>query len=759
VASLAQINIRFFADIEQFSSQMQNVSRQIKKVGKQVKRVGKNFSLGLTAPFVAFSAISLKNWDAQTKAISQVENGLKSTENAAGITLDRLQELASGLQDNSLYGDEQILQKVTTQLLTFTNIVGNEFERTQAVALDLSAKLGTDLQSSAIQLGKALNDPVSNLSALSRSGIQFSNEQKKLIKSLANTNRLSEAQGIILDELERQYGGTAKAVAEAGLGPFKQIQNILGDVTEEFGAMIAKAILPFTKYLKTLVQRLRDLDDSTKKTILIVGGLAAVIGPLLIALGFLMTNIIPGLITVFVGLRTAVSASVTVLRTMAVWAASNPLGALVIGVAAIVSYFLIFNKESDKVIEKQSLLSKITEKATKSIAKEKARLTELVAIAKDESISKTERIKAIREINKISPKYLGDLTLETIGTDKARLALEKYNKQLIQVAKIKAAQAKLEEIETERLDLELRQAQSILLYQKNKKEALFEEKKVRDVLIEQNEQMLALGKQHFEQRFANLKEEEELILDIIKANRLNTQAIEQTSNSLGNLQRKKGEPLSTLEPVGLKPIISGLENDSEAIDVILTTLGDRFLDFSDRMTSALKTAATNVFVGMGEIVAGLFSGTVTMGDVAGLLLKTIGDLAIQLGRAAIEIGVGMLAIKSAFKNPFTAIAAGIALVAVGTLIKGVATNFSGDDSSPRPFASGGIVFGPTNALIGEYAGARRNPEIVAPLDRLTDLISPANQSVEVLLSPGIEFSGRKMKFFLSEIDKRLDRTR
>jgi hypothetical protein len=756
---LAQINIGFFADLEQFSSQMQNASRQIKKIGKQVQRVGKNFSVGLTAPFVAFSAISLKNWDAQAKAISQVENGLKSTGNAAGITLNRLQELASGLQDNSLYGDEDILQKVTTQLLTFTNIVGREFERTQAIALDLSAKLGTDLQSSAIQLGKALNDPVANLSALSRSGIQFTNEQKQLIKSLANTNRLSEAQGIILDELERQYGGTAKAVAQAGLGPFKQIQNILGDVTEEFGAMIAKAILPFTKYLKALVQRLRDLDDSTKKTILIVGGLAAVIGPLLVALGFLMTNVIPGLITAFVGLRTAVSASITVLRTMAVWAASNPLGALAIGIAAIVSYFLIFNKESDKVIKKQSLLSQITETATKSIAKEKAKLTELVAIAKDESISKGERLKAIREINKISPKYLGDLTLETIGTDKARLALEKYNAELIQIAKIKAAQTKLEELEKERLDLELQQAQSILQYQKNKKEALFEEKKVRDVLIEQNERMLALGKQHFEQRFIDLNKEEELILDIIKANKLNTQSIEETSNSLEDLRKKRAEPLSTLQPVGLQPIISKLENDSQAIDVILTTVGDRFLDFSDRMTSVLKTAATSVFVGMGEIVAGLFSGTVTMGDVAGLLLKTIGDLAVQLGRAAIEIGVGMLAIKSAFKNPFTAIAAGIALVAIGTLIKGVSTNFSGGDASPRPFANGGIVFGPTNALIGEYAGARRNPEIVAPLDRLTDLISPANQSIEVLLSPGIEFSGRKMKFFLSEVDKRLSRTR
>ena len=41
-----------------------------------------------------------------------------------------------------------------------------------------------------------------------------------------------------------------------------------------------------------------------------------------------------------------------------------------------------------------------------------------------------------------------------------------------------------------------------------------------------------------------------------------------------------------------------------------------------------------------------------------------------------------------------------------------------------PFADGAVVSGPTMALIGEYAGASNNPEVVAPLDKLRDMIEP-----------------------------------
>lgn len=63
-----------------------------------------------------------------------------------------------------------------------------------------------------------------------------------------------------------------------------------------------------------------------------------------------------------------------------------------------------------------------------------------------------------------------------------------------------------------------------------------------------------------------------------------------------------------------------------------------------------------------------------------------------------------------------AAAAGLTAVMVATM------------SSLPKFAEGGIAYGPTLGLFGEYAGASHNPEVVAPLDRLRSLIAPQESS-------------------------------
>lgn len=197
----------------------------------------------------------------QEKAVAKVEQALRSTGNAAGRTLQQLKDQASALQNETLFGDEDILNNATAQLLTFTNIAGEQFDRTQAVALDLATVLDGDLKSSSIQLGKALNDPVANLSALSRSGIQFSEDQKAVIKELATTNRLAEAQTVILDELERQYGGQAQAAARVD-GGIEQLSNRMGDLLEKIGGLILKGIKPFIGLANDLLDVIDPLFNS-----------------------------------------------------------------------------------------------------------------------------------------------------------------------------------------------------------------------------------------------------------------------------------------------------------------------------------------------------------------------------------------------------------------------------------------------------------------------------------------------------------------
>jgi hypothetical protein len=310
--------------LKQADSAVTAFGHKAEALGKKFTDAGKKLTMGLTAPILALGTAAIYSWDKQAQAMAQVEQGLKSTGNAAGFTADELFEMASGLQRISRYGDEDILKGVTAQLLTFTNIANDQFARTQQAVLDLSARLGTDLQSAAIQVGKALNDPVANLSALSRSGIQFSEDQKKVIKSLTETGKLAEAQTLILDELNKQYGGSAEA-ALAGAGSIIQLKNSIGDVTEEFGRLIMDALDPIVDKIKDWVEVFKDLDDQKKKTILVVGLLAASLGPLLITVGLLITAV--GKLTL----------ALHSLGTALTWLASHP----VVAIAAALSALLI----------------------------------------------------------------------------------------------------------------------------------------------------------------------------------------------------------------------------------------------------------------------------------------------------------------------------------------------------------------------------------------------------------------------------------
>ena len=301
--------------------QAQLTEKRFTDLGKRISGIGKTLSVSVTAPIVGFAALSVRAFGQQAAAIANVEAGLRSTGNAAGKTSEELQALASELQNNSLFGDEEILEGVTSTLLTFTNVAGEQFNRAQQAALDLSATLGTDLQSSAIQIGKALNDPVKGLTGLSRAGIQFTEDQKDVIKSLAETGRAAEAQNLVLQELERQFGGTSAAIAASGTGPLKQLSNTLGDLGEEFGKAITEVINPavvrLNAFVQDLIARFQALSPEFRRNIVIFGGFAAAIGPILVALGSLTVLFAPliGQITAFVSaLQAAGASAITISR-------------------------------------------------------------------------------------------------------------------------------------------------------------------------------------------------------------------------------------------------------------------------------------------------------------------------------------------------------------------------------------------------------------------------------------------------------------
>jgi hypothetical protein len=132
---------------------------------------------------------------------------------------------------------------------------------------------------------------------------------------------------------------------------------------------------------------------------------------------------------------------------------------------------------------------------------------------------------------------------------------------------------------------------------------------------------------------------------------------------------------------------------------------------------------------LGKVLAG---DTVDMVSVFGNL---IADALQAIGKQLIAFATAWLFTFALMANPNPvsaglALAAGIAAVAIGSLIKSSINKKP--QASPPKFANGGIVSGPTYGLMGEYPGAKSNPEVVAPLDKLKSIIGGGGSGEFVL---------------------------
>ena len=167
---------------------------------------------------------------------------IASTGGVAGVTAKQLEEQAHQLQQISKV-DEQVILNGENVMATFTNVrnvvgAGNDvFNQATKAALDISSVMGEDLVSANVQLGKALSDPIAGMTALHRIGVTFTAAQKEQIKTMVDAGNTLGAQKVILAEVNREFGGAAKAAGET------------------FGAQIKGLILNLKDFGKEIVER------------------------------------------------------------------------------------------------------------------------------------------------------------------------------------------------------------------------------------------------------------------------------------------------------------------------------------------------------------------------------------------------------------------------------------------------------------------------------------------------------------------------
>jgi len=227
-------------------------------IGGVAMRLGKLALAGgaaATAMAGVVAVLSAKGWAEQEKVEKRLEQTIKATGGAAGWTKDQLLDHAKALQKVTTFGDEAIIGSQAL-LATFTSIKGDQFKQATEMAMNLSVAMGQDLKQSAIMLGKALNDPATGLSAMSRAGVSFTESEKTVIKAMQEAGDMAGAQTKMFEIMASQgLGGQARAEAETFAGRMKQLKNTIGDVAEQFGKILAPYIDKVAGGFRNLVAR------------------------------------------------------------------------------------------------------------------------------------------------------------------------------------------------------------------------------------------------------------------------------------------------------------------------------------------------------------------------------------------------------------------------------------------------------------------------------------------------------------------------
>ncbi len=277
------LGITLKADGSGFVGEVKVGQEALDKLGKEGQRAGREATRGLDAmggalgrvkglvisaigAYAGFSGVQrllsavTREVTAAERATANLNAVLRATGGTVGITAEELSELADQLEAATLFDDAEIKQAEAV-LLTFRQVQGDTFREAISLATDLAALMGGDLQSAVLQLGKALEDPETGLTALRRSGISFTKDQQELIKSLVETGDRAQAMQIILDQVAGQIGGVATEQVDGLTGGLNALDDALGD----FQKSLANFKYGGSTILEQTVSLLERMADATNR--------------------------------------------------------------------------------------------------------------------------------------------------------------------------------------------------------------------------------------------------------------------------------------------------------------------------------------------------------------------------------------------------------------------------------------------------------------------------------------------------------------
>ena len=537
---LASINIRFAVNLAELSTGLQNAAREAEKAGKKMQQTGQNLSLYVTAPLLGLGGASIKAFG----DLQALDKGLTSTmgsAEAAAIEFEKLREVAK-LPGLGL--EEAVRGSVNLQSAGFSA------DQARESLLAFGNALAT------VGKGKReLDLVILALTQLNNKSSGFGQDLRQLTEQLPQLRgALTSAFGTADSEEIAKLGVTGKQVVQLLTKEFSGLPKVAGGINNAFenasdSAKIALADLgkaineafnveglinTLSDALTEAVTAFKELSPAAQKTILGLAGVAAGIGPVLIGLGALSKVV------------TVAAAGMGVLSTATLFI---PAAVAAIGLAyaaydawrGSVAKLTVEQKTAAAI---QKTLTGINDTATKSIAAQRLELDQLVVKARNLKEPMSERKKAIEAINKISPEYLGNLTLETIRTDEATIAINKYNEALFKGALARAAQAKIDQNAERRINAQLEFEKKTFEYNQKKMAAQAKGWAELQKFFDAENASQALALYRYEDKLKLLDQEDAKLAEILNGNRQYLDLVKQ----IGGAEAASASAKESLKP-------------------------------------------------------------------------------------------------------------------------------------------------------------------------------------------------------------------
>lgn len=399
----ATLQIDILADASKAKKALGETGADVEKLGDSTSGMGKAMAAGAAVGLAGVVALGVGAFNAAEESAKigrETQRVISTTGASAWTSASQVSELAGAISDKS-GADDEAIQSGANLLLTFTNLKnqvgeGNDvFDQATGLALDMSTALGTDMSSASIQLGKALNDPVKGITALSKAGVSFTQEQKDQIKVLQQSGDVLGAQKIVLAELNKEFGGAAEAAGT----PLDKLKVKIGNLQEEVGAKLIPAVQSAATFIGdhlgpafSAATGFVSDHQETVKLLATVGltGLAAAYVPVVAGQAAMMASGITGFVTSLTGyvvtlgsifLETAAAEGVLAAATGTLGLTMAPVAAAVAALGAIVYGFAtagqVGAKAADDFTQKMNIQTTSMSDLRRGIAASAERMGEL----------------------------------------------------------------------------------------------------------------------------------------------------------------------------------------------------------------------------------------------------------------------------------------------------------------------------------------------------------------------------------------------